>query len=87
LAAGVPVVVAHYDLEKALTGQAITRLQLGGHVHAGGIQPEAFATSLRQLYHNDSFQRRARELAPGFRARLQPELEELAAQALIKMAG
>ena len=87
LAAGVPVVVAHYDLEKALTGQAITRLQLGGHVHAGGIQPEAFATSLRQLYHNESFQRRARELAPGFRARLQPELEELAAQALIKMAG
>jgi hypothetical protein len=87
LAAGLPVVVVHYDLEKALTGQAITRMQLGGHVHAGGIQPEAFATSLRQLYHNDSFQRRARELAPGFRERLAPEQEELAAAALIEMAG
>ena len=87
LAAGLPVVVVHYDLEKALTGQAITRMQLGGHVHAGGIQPEAFATSLRQLYHNDSFQRRARELAPGFRERLAPEQEELAAAALLELAG
>lgn len=84
LAAGVPVVVVHYDLEKALTGQAITRMQLGGHVYAGSIQPEAFATSLRQLYQNDSFQRRARELAPGFRARLSPSQEELAARWLIE---
>lgn len=87
LAAGVPVVVAHYDLEKGLTGQAITKLQLGGSVHAGSIQPDAFATSLRQLYHNDSFQRRARELAPDFRARLQPEQEALAADALMELAG
>jgi hypothetical protein len=83
LAAGVPIVVVHYDLEKALTGQAITRMQLGGHVFAGAIQPEAFATSLRQLYQNDSFQRRARELAPGFRARLSPSQEELAARWLM----
>jgi hypothetical protein len=84
LAAGVPVVVVHYDLEKALTGQAITRLQLGGHVYAGAIQTDAFATSLRQLYQNDSFQRRARELAPGFRARLSPSQEELAARWLME---
>ena len=87
LAAGVPVVVVHYDLEKALTGQAITRMQLGGHVYAGSIQPEAFATSLRQLYQNDSFQRRARELAPGFRDRLSPSQEELAARWLMDAAG
>ncbi|MFD1610726.1 glycosyltransferase [Sphingomonas tabacisoli] len=87
LAAGVPVVVVHYDLEKALTGQAITRMQLGGHVYAGSIQPEAFATSLRQLYQNDSFQRRARELAPGFRVRLDPPQEELAARKLIALTG
>jgi UDP:flavonoid glycosyltransferase YjiC (YdhE family) len=86
LAAGVPVVVVHYDLEKALTGQAITRMQLGGHVHAGNIQPEAFATSLRQLYQNDSFQRRARELAPGFRARLDPPQEEITARTLTELA-
>jgi UDP:flavonoid glycosyltransferase YjiC (YdhE family) len=87
LAAGVPVVVVHYDLEKALTGQAITRMQLGGHVYAGSVQPDAFATSLRQLYQNDSFQRRARELAPGFRARLSPGQEELTARWLIEAAG
>lgn len=87
LAAGLPTIVVHYDLEKKLTGEAITRLQLGGHVFAGGIQPEAFATSLRQLYQNDSFQRRARELAPGFRERLSPSQEDLAVRALIEMAG
>lgn len=87
LAAGVPIVIVHYDLEKRLTGEAVTRLQLGGQVYAGAIQPEAFATSLRQIYHNDSIQRRARELAPGFRARLFPAQEELAVAAVIKMAG
>ncbi|HYZ47845.1 MAG TPA: glycosyl transferase-like UDP-glucuronosyltransferase [Sphingomonas sp.] len=87
LAAGVPTVVAHYDLEKRLSGEAVTRMQLGGHVYAGAIQPEAFATSLRQLYQNESFQRRARELAPGFRARLAPTQEELAAKLLSEMAG
>jgi hypothetical protein len=82
VAAGVPTVVVHFDLEKALSGQAVTRLQLGGHVHLMQIKPDAFATSLRQLYGNDSFQRRARELAPGFRARLAPTQEELAAAAV-----
>jgi hypothetical protein len=82
LAAGVPSVVIHYDLEKRLNGEAITRLQLGGHVHAGAIQADAFATSLRQLYQNDSFQRRARELAPSFRERLFPTQGEAAVQAL-----
>lgn len=85
LAAGLPVVVAHFDLEKGLSGQAITRMQLGGHVYAGTIQPEAFATSLRTLYQNDSFQRRARELAPGFRARLQPTQEERVVKALFEL--
>lgn len=87
LAAGLPSVSIHYDLEKALNGQAITKLQLGGHVAAAAVQPDAFATSLRQLYGNDSFQRRARELAPSFRARLQPRQEELAAEALIELAA
>ncbi len=82
LAAGVPIVVVHYDLEKRLNGEAITRLQLGGHVYAGAIQADAFATSLRQLYQNDSFQRRARELAPSFRARLYPTQEEVAVETL-----
>lgn len=87
LATGIPSVIVHYDLEKTLTGMAITRLQLGGHVHASTIQPEAFATSLRQLYQNDSFQRRARELAPDFRARLTPDHHDVTIQTLIGIAG
>jgi rhamnosyltransferase subunit B len=87
LAAGVPTVVVHYDLEKGLTGQAVTRLQLGGHVHLSQIKPDAFVTSLRQLYANDSFQRRAQELAPGFRARLTPGQEEVAAAAVTELLG
>jgi rhamnosyltransferase subunit B len=87
LAAGVPTVVVHYDLEKGLTGQAVTRLQLGGHVHLSQIKPDAFATSLRQLYASDSFQRRAQELAPGFLARLTPGQEEVAAAAGTELLG
>jgi len=87
LATGIPSVTVHYDLEKALTGQAITRLQLGGHVHAAAIQAEAFATSLRQLYQNDSFQRRARDLAPEFRARLSPDHHDVTVQTLVELAG
>ena len=87
LAAGLPVVAIHYDLEKRLNGEAVTRLQLGGHVHAGQIQADAFATSLRQLYQNESFQRRARELAPSFRDRLSPTQEETAMTILDEMIG
>lgn len=87
LAAGVPVVAIHYDLEKRLNGEAVTRLQLGGHVHAAQIQADAFATSLRQLYQNDSFQRRAREMAPSFRDRLSPAQEETAMAILHEMLG
>lgn len=87
LAAGLPTVVVHYDLEKKINGEAITRLQLGGHVPATGIQADAFATSLRQLYQNDSFQRRARELAPSFRDRLFPAQEDLAVQTVMALAA
>ncbi len=87
LAAGVPTVAVHYDLEKSLSGQAVTRLQLGGHVHVMQVKADAFATSLRQLYGNDSFQRRARELAPGFRSRLAPTQEELAVRAVEELVG
>jgi hypothetical protein len=51
------------------------------------VKADAFATSLRQLYGNDSFQRRARELAPGFRARLAPTQEELAVRAVEELVG
>lgn len=87
LAAGVPQVVIHHDLEKRLNGEAVTRLRLGGHVALSAIDPGAFAASLREFYADESFQRRARDAAPGFRARLQPEQEALAAAAVAELAA
>jgi UDP:flavonoid glycosyltransferase YjiC (YdhE family) len=87
LAAGVPQVVVHYDLEKRLTGEAVTRLRLGGHVPLAGIDPGAFAGSLREFYADESFQRRAREAAPSFRARLAPAQEDLVMDAIAEFAG
>lgn len=87
LAAGVPQVVVHYDLEKRLSGEAVTRLRLGGHVALSGIDPGAFAGSLREFYADESFQRRAREAAPGFRARLSPSQEDLVVAAIGELVG
>lgn len=87
LAAGLPQIIVHYDLEKRLTGEAVTRLRLGGHVALDAIEPGAFAASLREFYADESFQRRAREAAPGYRARLAPAQEELAVAAVTDLAG
>lgn len=87
LAAGVPQVVVHFDLEKRLNGEAVTRLRLGGHVALSAIDPGAFAGSLREFYADESFQRRAREAAPGFRARLSPTQESLVVDAVGELAG
>lgn len=87
LAAGVPQVIVHYDLEKRLTGEAVTRLRLGGHVALSAIDPGAFAGSLREFYADESFQRRAREAAPGFRARLSPAQEDLVVAAIAELTG
>lgn len=87
LAAGVPQVVVHNDLEKRLSGEAVTRLRLGGHVALSAIDPGAFAGSLREFYADESFQRRAREAAPGFRARLSPTQEDLVVDAVGELAG
>jgi rhamnosyltransferase subunit B len=87
LAAGVPQIVIHYDLEKRLTGEAVTRLRLGGHVALNAIDPGAFAGSLREFFADESFQRRAREAAPGFRARLTPAQEDLVRDAVAELAG
>lgn len=87
LAAGVPQIVVHADLEKRLTGEAITRLRLGGHVALTAIDPGAFAGSLREFFADESFQRRAREAAPGFRARLAPAQADLVRDAVAELAG
>lgn len=87
LASGLPQVVVHHDLEKRLTGEAVTRLRLGGHAALDAVDPGAFAVSLRDFYADESFQRRARDAAPGYRARLQPSQPELAVAAVAALAG
>ncbi len=69
LAAGLPQVVCHYDLEKLLCGLALARTGLGGHAPLGAIDPEAFSASLGQLYRDDGLADRAKAAAPGFRTR------------------
>lgn len=71
LAAGLPHVVCHYDLEKAWHGLALARAGLGGHVALGAIQPRAFADSLVRVYRDDALTARARAAAQDFRTRNQ----------------
>lgn len=86
LVAGLPQVVCHFDLEKALTGLAIARLGVGGHVSLPALDPERFAASLRQMAADDGFARRAREAAPGFRARCGAPFVDEVAQAVAALA-
>ena len=82
LAVGLPQVVCHYDLEKLLNGVAVARLDLGGHVSLSAIRPEAFASSLVQLYRDEALAERARTAGEAFRRRKQPSREDVVAEAL-----
>jgi hypothetical protein len=66
MAAGLPQVVCHYDLEKLTHGVALARAGLGGHVSLGAIQPRPFADSLVKLHGDDAFAARARAAGPGY---------------------
>lgn len=82
MAAGLPHVVCHYDLEKICHGLAITRAGLGGHVALGNLKPAAFADSLVRVYRDDALAARCRAAAPGFRSRAQPPLHDAVAGAI-----
>lgn len=82
LAAGLPQVVCHYDLEKLLNGLAVTRLRLGGHVSLDTIKPEAFANSLAQLYHDGALAGRAKAMGEELRSRKLPARDGLIATAI-----
>ena len=75
LAAGLPHIVFHYDLEKLVHGRALARAGLGGHVALAAIEPEAFADSLRRIHADDALAARARAAGPGFLARSQPDAD------------
>ncbi len=81
LLAGLPHVVAHFDLEKYGIAKALTDLGVGGMVPLTQIEPEAFAKSLVAVYHNRELAERARAAAPGFQARCDRPMQDLVADA------
>jgi hypothetical protein len=85
LAAGLPHVICHYDLEKWSHGLALARAGLGGHVALRSIQPRAFADSLVRVFHDDALAARVRAAAPGFRSRPQPPLPQAIAEAVAEL--
>jgi rhamnosyltransferase subunit B len=82
LAAGLPHVVCHYDLEKLVTGTALARHGFGGHVALASIRPEPFGASLARLHRDEALAARARAAAPGFRRRAQVPLGPAVAEAV-----
>jgi rhamnosyltransferase subunit B len=82
LLAGLPQVVCPYDLEKTVYARAVTKLGLGGFVPMTLIEPEAFASSLVDLYRDDALAARAREAAPGFHARYSKPMQQDIADAV-----
>ncbi|WP_373486761.1 glycosyl transferase-like UDP-glucuronosyltransferase [Blastomonas sp.] len=68
LLSGLPQVVVHYDLEKRMTGFALAKHQLGGHIALNGIKPEAFARSLRQYHAAAAPHEKVQQAAAGFAA-------------------
>lgn len=82
LLAGLPQVVCHYDLEKAMHAHAVAKLGVGGYVPLTGIEPGAFAASLIKLYGDDSLCARARDAAPRFHARYAEPMQQSMAGAV-----
>lgn len=85
LAAGLPHVVYHYDLEKMWHGFALAKAGLGGHVALNSLQPRVFADSLVRVYRDEGLSARARTAAPGFRSRPQVPLHAAVAQAIAEL--
>ena len=73
MAAGLPHVVCHHDLEKFLHGMAVMREGLGGHVSLGNMDPDKFGADLVGLYRDEALHRRTRVKAKLLRARHQPD--------------
>lgn len=73
LAAGLPQVVFHFDLEKILHGLAVARQGLGGHVALANLNPERFGADLAALYRDEALTERARAKAVELGSGNQPD--------------
>lgn len=86
LAAGLPQVVCHYDLEKLGHGLAMAKAQVGGHVQLAAIKTEPFAQSLLQIYRDGGFATRAGALAAELRDREGAYFHDAARAAVAELA-
>ena len=73
MAAGLPQVVCHHDLEKLLHGIAVAREGLGGHVSLRNLDPERFGADLIGVYRDEALTKRTRAKAETLRCRDQPD--------------
>ncbi|ODU21910.1 MAG: hypothetical protein ABS87_04145 [Sphingomonas sp. SCN 67-18] len=87
LAAGLPQVVVHYDMEKRGYGVGLARAGLGGEVALQDIRREPFAQSLRALHADAPFAAGVRAAAPAFRARMTPAFADVAVAEIRRLAG
>ena len=71
---------------RPLSGIALAKPGLGGHVSLGSLRPEAFAASLAQLYRDESLAGRARTAARGFRDRGQTGFTQAVVEAVADLA-
>ena len=86
LAAGLPQVVVHYDMEKRGYGIGLARAGLGGEVALPDIRRDPFAQSLKALYTDEAFAAAVRAAAPAFRARMAPSFTDVAVAETLSLA-
>lgn len=82
LCAGLPHIVLPFDLEKRLTGQALTQAGLGRAMELRGLDGEALAALLRDAFADPALSAAAIAAAPGFRERAQHSSAMAAADAV-----
>jgi UDP:flavonoid glycosyltransferase YjiC (YdhE family) len=70
LMAGLPQILAPYDIEKRLIAASVEAMGLGRRRTFESLDAAAFAQFLREAFADDALSRRARAAAPGFRSRM-----------------
>jgi len=69
LIAGLPQIVAPFDLEKRLISASVVGLRLGVEQRLAGLEADSFANLVRRTMADQALVDRARAAAPSFRAR------------------
>ena len=87
LLAGLPQLILPFDMEKALTADAVARLDLGERLLLDGFSAARLADAIGRLAGDTALAARAREAAGGFRARMPVTAEEETLTAIDVLLG